>query len=83
MFAFAAQRVPLTMLGPIQYTVPTINLLLGWLVYDEPLPPSRAVGFALVWIGLAVLTVDSLRRARANRLDAGRLALELSGEPAV
>ena len=83
MFAFAAQRVPLTTLGPIQYTVPTINLLLGWLVYDEPLPPSRAAGFALVWIGLAVLTIDSLRRARANRLDAGRLALELSGEPAV
>jgi chloramphenicol-sensitive protein RarD len=83
MFAFAAQRVPLTVLGPIQYSVPTINLLLGWLVYHEPLPPSRVVGFALVWIGLIVLTVDSLRRARANRVDAGRLALELSGEPAV
>ena len=83
MFAFAAQRVPLTVLGPLQYSVPTINLLLGWLVYHEPLPPSRVAGFALVWIGLAVLTVDSLRRARSNRIDAGRLALELSGEPAV
>ena len=83
MFAFAAQRVPLTVLGPLQYSVPTINLLLGWLVYHEPLPPSRVAGFALVWVGLAVLTVDSLRRARTSRLDAGRLALELSGEPAV
>lgn len=83
MFAFSAQRVPLTVLGPIQYTVPTINLLLGWLVYDEPLPPSRVAGFALVWIGLAIITVDGLRRARAGRADAASLALELSGEPAV
>ena len=84
MFAFAAQRVPLTVLGPLQYSVPTINLLLGWLVYHEALPPSRIVGFALVWVGLAILTVDSLHRARTNRLDAGdRLGIELHTEPAV
>ena len=84
MFAFAAHRVPLTVLGPIQYTVPTINLLLGWLLYHEPLPPSRVVGFALVWVGLAIITVDSVRRARAHRFDAAdRLALELQSEPAI
>ena len=53
-------------------------------VYHEPLPPSRVVGFALVWVGLAILTVDSLRRARAHRLDAAdRLALEMQSEPAI
>jgi chloramphenicol-sensitive protein RarD len=84
MFAFAAQRVPLTVLGPMQYAVPTINLLLGWLVYHEALPPSRIAGFALVWVGLVILTTDSLRRARAQRLDgAERLALELQSEPAL
>jgi chloramphenicol-sensitive protein RarD len=66
--AFAAQRVPLTLLGPMQYSVPTINFLLGWLVYDESLPPSRVVGFALVWIGLAVITVDTVQRTRTARL---------------
>ena len=66
MFAFSAQRVPLTILGPLQYSVPTINFLLGWLAYDEALPTARVVGFALVWIGLAIMTVDSLRRARAT-----------------
>jgi chloramphenicol-sensitive protein RarD len=65
-FAFAAQRVPLTLLGPMQYSVPTINFLLGWLVYDESLPTSRFVGFALVWIGLAIITVDALRRTRST-----------------
>lgn len=64
MFAFSAQRVPLTILGPLQYSVPTINFLLGWLAYGEALPTTRVIGFALVWIGLAIMTVDSLRRAR-------------------
>ena len=64
MFAWAAPRVPLTLLGPMQYSVPTINFLLGWLAYDEELPASRLAGFALVWIGLVLITVDTVRRAR-------------------
>ncbi|MDQ2797016.1 MAG: EamA family transporter RarD [Actinomycetota bacterium] len=67
MFAFAAQRVPLTILGPVQYSVPTINLLLGWLAYHEALPLSRVIGFALVWVGLVVLTFESVHRARRSR----------------
>ncbi len=67
-FAYAAHRVPLTVLGPMQYSVPSINFLLGWLAYHEALPPSRVVGFLLVWIGLVVLTVDSARRARTTRV---------------
>ena len=51
LFAVAAQRVPFTLLGALQYLVPTINLLLGWLVYDESMPADRLVGFALVWVG--------------------------------
>lgn len=69
LFAGAAHRVPLSVLGPIQYFVPTINFLLGWLVYGEDLPVSRFVGFALVWAGLVVLAVDSLRRRQRTALD--------------
>jgi chloramphenicol-sensitive protein RarD len=68
LFAGAARRVPLTILGPMQYSVPTINFLLGWLVYGENLPPARVAGFALVWVGLVVLTFDSVHRSRSNRL---------------
>lgn len=64
MFARAATRLPLTLLGPMQYAIPTINFLLGWLAYDEALPTARIVGFGLVWLGLAVLTWDSVRRSR-------------------
>lgn len=63
LFAVAAQRVPFTVLGPVQYLVPLINFLLGWLAFDEALPPSRVVGFVLVWVALVLVTVDMLRRA--------------------
>lgn len=63
-FAYASHRVPLTVLGPLQYLVPTVNFLIGWLLYDEPLPGWRLLGFGLVWIGLVVLTVDAARRTR-------------------
>ena len=62
LFAYAAQRVPFTILGPANYLVPLINFLLGWLVFDEALPPSRVVGFTLVWIALVLVTVDTVRR---------------------
>jgi len=70
LFSHAAQRVPLTIIGPMQYIVPSMNFLFGWLLYHEDLPTSRVIGFALVWAGLAVLTVDSARRARAVRVQA-------------
>lgn len=66
-FAYAAQRVPLTIIGPMQYVVPSMNFVIGWLMYDESLPPMRMIGFALVWIGLLIMTIDSARRARLAR----------------
>jgi chloramphenicol-sensitive protein RarD len=68
LFAAAAQRVPLTILGPMQYIVPVLNFVFGWLLFHEALPPSRIVGFALVWLALGVLTFDSARRARLGRV---------------
>ena len=62
LFAFAARRVPFTLLGPINYLVPIINLLLGWLVFDEQLPADRVVGFVLVWVALMLVTVDTARQ---------------------
>ncbi|MFZ9628763.1 MAG: EamA family transporter RarD [Ilumatobacteraceae bacterium] len=67
LFSHAAQRVPLTVIGPMQYIVPSMNFVIGWAMYGEDMPPSRFLGFALVWIGLVVLTVDSARRALRTR----------------
>jgi len=61
LFAFAAKRVPFTILGPTNYLVPIINFLLGWLVFDEQLPASRVIGFVLVWVALMLVTLDMAR----------------------
>lgn len=66
MFAYAAKRVPLTVLGPTNYLVPLINFLLGWLVYDEALPATRVAGFGLVWVALGLATVDMVREHRTS-----------------
>lgn len=67
MFATAAQRLPLTVVGLLQYLTPTIQLGLGVLLYDEPMSPTRWAGFALVWVALAILTADALRALRRPR----------------
>ena len=57
LFTRAAQSIPMTVIGPMQYCVPVINFLLGWLAFDEDLPPSRidAIRYALqAQINLAV-----------------------------
>ena len=66
LFAFAAKRVPFTILGPANYLVPIINFLLGWLAFDEQLSPSRFVGFVLVWVALVLVTVDMARQHTAR-----------------
>jgi chloramphenicol-sensitive protein RarD len=78
LFAHAAQRVPFTMLGPMQYVVPTINFLLGWLVYDEVLDATRVVGFALVWIALVIISVDTVGHTRRTAAVAAAAAVVLS-----
>ena len=67
LFAYAAKRVPFTILGPANYLIPLINFLLGWLVFDEELPASRVVGFALVWIALVLVAVDTLQSERRRQ----------------
>lgn len=63
-FAGAANRLPLSTLGMLQYLTPTLQLGCGVLIFHEPMPPVRLAGFALVWVALAVFTVDALRQAR-------------------
>jgi chloramphenicol-sensitive protein RarD len=65
LFAHAAPRVPLATLGWLQYSVPTINLALGVLVYGEAMPAWRVVGFGLVWVGLALISFDAFRSRSA------------------
>lgn len=67
LFAAAARRVSLTALGLLQFVTPILQFLTGWLLLGEPMPVERWIGFALVWVALIVLTVDSVLHARRAR----------------
>ena len=64
LFASASSRIPLSMMGLIQYLTPTIQFAIGVWVNHEVMPTARWIGFGLVWVALVLLTVDSLRAAR-------------------
>ena len=58
MFASAAQRIPLSLVGIQQYIAPTLQFLLGVLVYREPFSPARLAGFGIVWMALVIYAVE-------------------------
>ncbi len=62
LFALAARKLPLTTLGLFQYLSPTIQFLLGIWLFREPFSAMRLVGFALIWVALALYSVDGWRR---------------------
>ena len=68
LFAMAAQRLPLTTLGLIQYLAPTLQFLCGVLLYGEKLTQGQMISFALIWLGLILFATDSIATARKNRL---------------
>ena len=64
LFGAAAKRVPLSYIGFMQYLTPTLQFLLGLLVFQEPMPAARWLGFAMVWFALSILSFDALRQLR-------------------
>lgn len=64
LFAHAAPRVPFTLLGPIGWMVPVINFLLGWLAYGEQMTAARFIGFAIVWLALVAVAIETVFHAR-------------------
>jgi chloramphenicol-sensitive protein RarD len=67
LFATAVHRVPLSVIGILQYIAPTIQFLLGVYAFHEPFTSAQLSGFCLVWLGLAVFTLDSVRPRRSAR----------------
>ncbi len=63
-FGAAATRVPMVTLGLLQYLAPIIQFALGVLYFHEDMPAGRWIGFVLVWIALAVFTVEAVNHRR-------------------
>jgi chloramphenicol-sensitive protein RarD len=63
LFAFAARRLPLTLVGFLQFIAPTLQFFCG-LSAGETLSPVAAISFAFIWAGVAVFAADALTRGR-------------------
>ena len=68
LFGSAAENLPLSWVGFMQFMAPTIQFILALTVLNEEMPPARWAGFMLVWLALVILTTDALKRSRANRV---------------
>jgi len=66
-FAAAARRLPLSVVGLIQFVTPVMQFLVGVFVLNEPMPAERWAGFSLVWVALIMLTLDMVVFGRAPR----------------
>jgi chloramphenicol-sensitive protein RarD len=64
LFVAGAQRIRLSTVGLLQYIAPTGQFLLAVFLYDEPFTRDNLVTFALIWLALALYTVDTLRHER-------------------
>ncbi|MFQ3545246.1 EamA family transporter RarD [Halobacillus rhizosphaerae] len=64
LFSAGAKRIPLSMVGFLQYFAPTIMLALGVFLYDESFTAVHAVSFAFIWAGLVVYTFTRMKRLR-------------------
>jgi chloramphenicol-sensitive protein RarD len=66
-FAAGTRRLPLSVVGLLQYLAPVLQFSVGVGIRHESLPATEFIGFCLVWLALIVLTVDGLRSQRAQR----------------
>ena len=64
-FAYAVRQLRMTTIGMFQYISPSLQFLLGVLAFGEHLSPVGLLSFALIWVSLAIFTVDGLRRRPA------------------
>ncbi|MEG2803080.1 EamA family transporter RarD [Stenotrophomonas sp.] len=66
-FAYGVKRIPLSVVGILQYIAPSLGLLLGVFFFREPFDAGKAVGFAAIWTGLLLFIGDNLWAMRAKR----------------
>lgn len=66
LFAYAAQRLRLVTLGVVQYIAPSMQFLIGLLVYHEPFDAARLQACALIWLALLLYTADSFWAQRGR-----------------
>jgi chloramphenicol-sensitive protein RarD len=65
LFNGATNRLPLTLVGLLQYITPTLQFSIGVWYFKEDMPAARWTGFLIIWIALITLAVDLVKSGRA------------------
>jgi chloramphenicol-sensitive protein RarD len=73
LFGVAARRIPLTMIGFLQYLAPTLQFLIGVFIFNEAFPISRLFGFIAIWIALLIYSLDSLLNSHPKVVPVGEI----------
>lgn len=68
LFAAAARRITMTALGMTQYLGPSLQLVIGVWIFNEPFGSDRQIAFGLIWLALLIYTIDQLNNSRLRRL---------------
>ncbi|WP_150525745.1 EamA family transporter RarD [Roseibium sediminis] len=66
-FSGAARRLPLVMIGIMQYIAPSLHFLMAVYVWNEPLDQTKLLTFGIIWAALVIFTFDSYRRYKKSR----------------
>lgn len=64
LFAFAARRLPYTVMGFLQFTSPTVVFFIGLLVFGEKLNEAQLACFVAIWLAAGLFVWDIVRGAR-------------------
>lgn len=70
LFAFGARRIPLALVGILQYIAPSMQFLIGVLVYREPFTVEKLAGFCIIWLALILYTVEGFWQRRRKSAQA-------------
>lgn len=66
MFSTAAQRLPLSALGFLQFIAPTIQFLLATIIYDEPISSNSLMSFTFIWLGCGIFAWDAIKQNKMH-----------------
>lgn len=77
LFASAARRVSMTVLGMTQYIGPTLQLLIGVVLYNEAFAGHQMISFSLIWLALLIYSLDQLRQPRHQQKNSSGKPIDL------
>ncbi len=70
MFASATQRISLSLVGILQYISPTLQFLIGVIIYKEPFTHIQFIGYSIIWVALILFAAEGYLTYRAKPITA-------------